>query len=199
MAKLRKYYVYVPKDVLPSIKKHGYLSVLAQKKKFGSLSAEVIAKYKGQMEDAIKTYDELKDLLDGKSEEDKIIAYLDWRMKGEIPDNRRGSNAIYILYFPIPDEPDIMEFVKKKRKFTVDRVLLMGETAAEFYPIPSDETPPTREQCEDRAFWVRKWNAQIKANVKDALWLEGIPHACIFPANGTIPFLNLHVKDALFV
>lgn len=191
------YYMYAPKKTLPSIKQHGYLSVLAQKKTFGSLNNEVINKYKDQMEDAKKEYDELATLLKGKSMEDQILEYLDWRMKGEIPANRRGSNAIYILYYPIPNEEDIIEFVKKKRKFATDRILLSGKTTATFYPIPSNEAL-TPEEYMDRSFWVKKWRAQMKKNVENALWLDGIPHACFFPTGGHIDFYNMSVEKELF-
>lgn len=194
----KPYYIYAPKNVLQSIKHNGYLSVLAQKKQFGYLSAEIIRKYKQQMEEAADQYAELKELLKNETEEQQILLYLDWRMKDEIPSSKRGSNAIYILYYPIPNEQDIVEFVTKKRKFATDRVLLSGETTAAFYPIPSKD-PPTAQQQTDRAFWVQQWRNQMALkDQEDALWLQGIPHACFFPAEGRIDFFSMRVEDQLF-
>lgn len=190
-------YMYILKDELDSIKQHGYLSVFAQKNKFGKLPQNVINKYKDQMADASMKYFDLKKRIENRNIDDQVIEYLDWRMEEDIPINQHGSSAIYVLYYPIPNELDIINYVTKVRHFATDRILLSTVTTSILYPIPPDALIPM-EQYNSRKYWVDKWHEQMNIDTPNPLWLQGIPHAYFFPDNGLIPFNEIKVEDFLF-
>lgn len=193
-----KVYMYVPNEMLPSIRQHGYLSVCAQKRLLGALPQEIISKYAGQMDEAVLKYPDLAALLKRKSIDDQVLAYLDWRMEEDISPDLRGSCAIYVLYYPIPGEPEIVDYVTNIRQFaTADRVLLSTWTDAVLYPIPFNTRISEREYA-SRDYWVARWHEQMSISAEKPLWLQGIPHACFFPANGVVPFNQLKIEDSLF-
>mgnify|MGYP001179147955 CR=1 FL=1 len=194
----RKVYMYVPQSEIGSIRKYGYLSVCAQRHQFGKLSQSVIDKYTDQMKEASGKYGDLNALLMNKSIDQQVISYLDWRMEEDIPSDKRGSCAIYVLYYPIPNEPDIVDYVENVRHFATDRVLLSTTTNEPLYPIPSD-THILPEHAASRQYWVAKWREQMCIDAENPLWLQGIPHAYFFPKDGMIPFDQMNVEKFLFI
>ncbi len=153
-------------------------------------------KYKQQMRHSASQYPELRDLLrDSSSTEDAVLRYLNWRVADVIPPEQAGSQAVYVLYYPIPNEPDIVRFVRQNRQFaTQDYVLLSAAVDDTLYPVGEslNETQQT-----DRSFWVRQWRAQMPGREND-LWFDGIPHAFLIPPNGRIVPEHLRVEQQMF-
>ena len=169
-----KLYVYVPKNDLTSIKKYGLLSNRAQYELFGKFNWR---KYIHQYYDAYKKYASLRIIInDDDSIQEKIIKYLDWRTSP----HGEGSKAIYVLYAPIPDDPEVHEFIKKHRgNFLKDKILLHLNCRQKIYSIGPRIT---REQITDREYWINIWKKQKN----DGLWFDGIPHGYIIPHKGLL-------------
>ena len=179
-----KVYFYVNKDKLESVLESGYLSIRAMYNK--NLSCNMIEKYKLQFLFAYKNYPSLKKLIDSKSYSslsEKVLDYLDWR---DIKFNN-GSNAIYFLYYPIPYEKDVLDFIKKYRyNFIKDKVLLEYDLHSKYAQI--GRKPNTN----DRSYWISKWNNMPK---KEDLWFANIPHGYFVPPNGMIHASKLKIVD----
>ena len=162
-------YVYVPNRDLDSILKYGLLSNRAQYELFGKFKWR---KYQQQYEDACKKYD----LNFSGSIEEKIIKYLDWRTEP-----LKGSKAIYVLYAPIPDDPEIREYIRKYRgDFLKNRTLIKFKAKN----LVNIGRAIKKEQIDDPGYWKRLWKRQM--DVKDVLWFEGIPHAYFVPSSGYV-------------
>jgi hypothetical protein len=177
-----KGYAYVPKELIPSIQKHGYLSVRKQVKLIPDLKDTIIRKYKTQFEEALGKYPGLKKIIAPDSSYiDKILKYLDWRDEKTL----KGSNAIYFLFAPVPDDPTIHEFIKEYRgDFLKNRVLIELTIPNNYVIVHGKQNIDYSNKTKD--WWKKQWYKVMKNKDPDQLWFEDIPHAYIVPKSGKI-------------
>lgn len=173
-------YFYVEKEKLESIKKYGLLSTRTYYNIFKELPTE---KYVSQYKKACETYPELLELTKNLDLNEAILIYLDWRDEAF---NSTGSSAIYFLYYPVPNEKFINDYITKYRQqFTKDRILLQYNLTSEYCKIGEFDI-----KNNNRKYWIDIWKNLPK---KNDLWFAGIPHGYFVPENGKIDFKDLTI------
>ena len=175
-----KVYFYVERDKLESIKRYGLLSARAYYEIFGTVDKR---KYGQQFRNALQKYPELRRLVKNKNVEESILTYLDWR------DDRtlRGSRAVYFLYYPIPNDTGIRQFIKKYRgDFLHGRVLLEYDLKTRYEKIGELAVGRPRD------WWILRWKNQPRR--PGALWFEGIPHG--YAILNKIDWIHLKAVDS---
>jgi hypothetical protein len=211
-------YIYVPRDDFSDVLKHGYLSArkLWDKRRILAGGAD---KYREQIEVQLRNKEYGKDglewdlafrtaalrsnyeLFHSDPTPEMILAYLDWRMADQLPATLQGSKAIYFLWFPVPNEPDILREIKEHRQdFLKDKVLMR-------FQIPSKDAHILHinglginadAPQDNRDEWVQIWRDAIRkedGEDEDRLWFDGIPHAAVVRAQGLIQVTDLQVVD----
>lgn len=156
---MRTLYVYVPNRDVSSIIKHGLLGARSLYKMNPNLFD--VSKYKNQFENACRLNNDLVTRVQYLSPKEKILEYLDWRV--DVPN---GSDAIYALFYPVPDEAK--QFMAE---FLADRTLLAIETRATVYNIGGELTNYSQ--------YKYLWSREMAQNNPARLWFEGVPH-CYF-------------------
>lgn len=176
-----KVYFYVERCKLESVRTLGYLSVRAQSELLGTVPVE---KYAAQFNAAYLEHSELRSLLSSfktDSNAKKTLAYLDWRDEA----TNRGSRAIYFLFHPIPDDPDVRGFIREFRDdFLRDRVLLEYELRVSFTCIGTVDW----QHVHQNKWWIDRWLTQPRG---PDLWFANIPHGYFI--GYAIPFNELKV------
>lgn len=182
--------MYVPHDCLPSVQQHGYLSTRAQREILGTLATE---QYALQFTTAAKRSRNLQERLNVRQAKLKhILGYLE-----EVTDEDTAS-AIYCLYYPVPDDPVILNYIKQQRgDFLRGRVLLrcaVDEQETKLHPMGRQVLT---EERVDRQYWLGIWLREMLTHDdrEESGWFENIPHAYFIPPSGRVNWRRLQVVD----
>lgn len=187
-----KVYIYMSETVLASVEERGYMSI---RKLYEILGIEN-EKYRKRRLHYEQTYginyEGVNDIEKDLNFQDKSH-YKRYSMKN-------ASDANYALFYPIPNVPEILEFMKKNRPGIICNNMLLFE-----YDLPKDalywqlETkkygPVIEENAQNRENWVKLWKKEINNNKVGQYWFENIPHLA-FHVGGIIAWKDLKLVNS---
>lgn len=163
-------YVYIPKEDKCSVEKIGLLSVREQVKlkliRFKTLQV----KYGEQFRTALERYPDLRKRI-GKVKYftmDDFLTYLDWREEV----TERGSNAIYLLYKPIPQK-----YIGAISDFS-ERIMYKVKVPSKWTRIHIGNPKPKSQRA-----WDQVYENTISSD--NPLWFQYVPHFMVVPPIGT--------------
>jgi hypothetical protein len=182
-----KVYIYISETVIASVEDNGYMSA---RKLYEILGIED-EKYRKRRIHYEQTYGFN---YDGANDIEKDLNFQDkshYKRFGM----KNASDANYALFYPIPNVPEILEFMKKNRPGVICDDMPLFE-----YELPKDtinwqlETkkygPVIEEDAQNREKWIELWKKEIKNTKSGQCWFENIPHLA-FHVGGIIAWKDL--------
>lgn len=195
-------YVYVDRELWPSVARHGYMSVRARLKR-GLVTRKQLAVTYGQQHQRARrvtfppwpargetdaAFEARRDA--GEVAPEDLVEYLDWRDEHTL----RGASAVYFLYAPVPDDARVRAALRHTRGFVLDdkvlvRFNLTGMGLTEYVVNPEVPQPPAGYRSLSAAAWTNVYRAALHEDTgsRCPLWFEGVPHAYVVPVDGIIP------------
>ena len=192
-------YFYVHKKSVKDIQKYGYLSMQAQVDVFKTLPVEVLAAYKPLLDQSDESWPGFKEATENMNETEKTLFFINHNTVND-PKRPKPSDAVYyggfsksdpkassalqFLYKPIPNEPDILDYVRNKCHFDLDDYLLFSFHAGRFdekkYKMVGTKIyfdTDGLSQMEDPKFVIKAWRKAMKLSREEGdSCFKNIPH-----------------------
>jgi hypothetical protein len=210
-------YVYVDTDSVQHILKHGYPS-LRQQYMSDPIGVEptlvrMFGDAYNQARETVEFTTYLNDCMPPTQYVnvpigEYILAFLDW---SDPTSNHRGSQGIYYLHAPVPNEGEVRKgIIEQRDNFIAGKTLLQLTLPEDTTPLwfagfaprtqEADVSAAHREQYQyTMRQWVDIWQQALDAHQGEhhVPWYAGIPHGFIVPPGGIVPPSNIRVVDGI--
>lgn len=132
-------YFYVHKKSVKEVQKYGYLSLRAQYETFKTLPEELLEEYRPRLERADEKRENFKEMTASMNESERVLFLIDHEVPalggptkfndawiGLDKSDPKTTSALQFLYGPIPNDPVILEYVRKTCHFDLENYVLFS-------------------------------------------------------------------------